>query len=74
MTYRVAGEIEGRILAKVGEKHSLPHLVCGWTLDPASRHLSCAWAPPIGRWNGPSLSPRITTTIRSIGFAPPRAL
>jgi hypothetical protein len=75
MTYLVAGEIEGRVLASVGERHFLPHLVCSWTLDPASRRLSCAWAPPTGRWDVPSLSPRITATILGTGLARPlRAL
>jgi hypothetical protein len=50
MNYRVAGEIEGTVSAGVGKKRFLPHLVCSWTLDPASRRLSCAWAPPTERW------------------------
>jgi hypothetical protein len=75
MTYRIAGEIEGSFLASVGEKHLLPHLVCRWTLDPASRRLSCAWMAPTDRWDAPFLSPRITATMSSSGFARvPRSL
>jgi hypothetical protein len=75
MNYRVAGEIEGRVLPSFDEKHVLPHLVCSWNLDPASRRLSCAWAAPAARWDMPSLPPRITATILSTGFArAPRAL
>jgi hypothetical protein len=36
MTHRVAGEIEGRVLASVGENNFFR---CSWTLDPASHRL-----------------------------------
>jgi hypothetical protein len=45
MTYRVASDIAGTILA-MRRKVFHPHLVCRWTLDPASHRLSCAWAAP----------------------------
>jgi hypothetical protein len=69
MNYRVAREIEGTVLAGVGRKHFLPHLVCSWALDPASHRLSCAWAPPAAGRDVPFLSPRITAAISSRGIA-----
>jgi hypothetical protein len=50
MTYRVVSNLAGTALADPQAKEFLPHLVCSWTLDPASRRLSCAWAPPVDGW------------------------
>lgn len=55
MTYRVASDPAGTALGRT-ELH--PHLVCSWTLDPASHRLSCAWAPPAAGWDVTFLSPR----------------
>ena len=30
----------------MGREGDYPHLICSWSLDPTSRRLSCAWAPP----------------------------
>jgi hypothetical protein len=46
MTYQVLSNLAGTAL---GPKEFLPHLVCSWTLDPASRRLSCTWAAPAER-------------------------
>jgi hypothetical protein len=46
MSFRIASEIEGTVLAGMGRKAFRPHLLCSWTLDPASHRLSCAWAEP----------------------------
>jgi len=73
MNYRFAREIEGRILAGLGKKQFLPHLVCSWALDPASHRLSCACAPPAAGHDVPFLSPRFTATILSSGFAQARS-
>jgi hypothetical protein len=51
MTYRVISDLEGTALADARATQFLPHLVCSWTLDPASRRLSCAWAAPADGWN-----------------------
>jgi hypothetical protein len=66
MTYRVVWDRAG---AALGQKEFLPHLVCSWTLDPASHRLSCAWAPPAERRDIAFLSARITTSNRRPGFA-----
>jgi hypothetical protein len=47
MTYRVACDIEGTALVGMDRKAFYPHLVCNWTLDPASHRLSCAWTKPV---------------------------
>jgi hypothetical protein len=60
MTYRPSFEIAATALAGIGKKEFLPHLVCSWTLDPASRRLSCGWAPPANR-GGAALPVRIAT-------------
>jgi hypothetical protein len=60
MTYRPSFEIAAIAFAGVGKKEFLPHLVCSWTLDPASRRLSCGWAPPADRGDA-ALSARIAT-------------
>ncbi len=44
MTYRVAADIEGTAFPAMGRKAFQPHLICSWTLDPASHRLACAWA------------------------------
>jgi hypothetical protein len=59
MTYRVASDPAGTALGRT-ELH--PHLVCSWTLDPASYRLSCAWAPPVAGWDVTFLSPRTVAT------------
>jgi hypothetical protein len=51
MTYRPSFETAATPLAGIGKREFLPHLVCSWTLDPASRRLSCGWAPPADRWD-----------------------
>jgi hypothetical protein len=56
MTDRVAHDRAGSGFA--GGKEFHPHLVCSWTLDPASHRLSCAWAPPAAGWEVAFLSPR----------------
>jgi hypothetical protein len=68
MTYRVASDRAGRVLAGTRAKEFLPHLVCSWTLDPASHRLSCAWAAPADRWDIDLLSARIATSRLSAGF------
>ena len=42
MSYRLAAE-RGALAAR---KEVYPHLLCRWSLDPASHRLLCAWAPP----------------------------
>jgi hypothetical protein len=69
MTYRVASDVAGSILADARAKEFLPHLVCSWTLDPASHRLSCAWAAPMDRWDIALLSARIATSTLSPGAA-----
>jgi len=77
MTYRVASEIKGDVCAGTradlnrdsSRKVFHPHLVCSWTLDPASHRLSCAWAPPAAGSNVAFLSPRTTTTTLIARFA-----
>jgi hypothetical protein len=59
MNYRVVSDLTGAV---IGRKEFHPHLVCSWTLDPASHRLSCAWAPPAAGWNVAFLSPRIAAT------------
>jgi hypothetical protein len=61
MTYRVASDLEGSIFTGNRPKAFLPHLVCSWTLDPASHRLSCAWAAPIERWDITFLSSGMTS-------------
>jgi hypothetical protein len=65
MTYRPAFEIAATAFAGIGKKEFLPHLVCSWTLDTASRQLSCGWAPPADR-GAIALPARIAT----IGLRP----
>jgi hypothetical protein len=60
MTYRVGSEIEGTVFANVGRKVFHPHLVCSWTLDPASHRLSCVWAPSADGSDVALFSSRIT--------------
>jgi hypothetical protein len=62
MTDRVASEIEGTVFANVGRKVFHPHLVCSWTLDPASHRLSCVWAPPAAGSDILLFSSRIAAT------------
>jgi hypothetical protein len=59
MTYRVASDITGTVLAGMGRRVFRPHLICSWTLDPASQRLSCAWAAPVEELDVASLSSRI---------------
>jgi len=59
MTYRVAADPAGTALGRT-ELH--PHLLCSWTLDPASHRLSCAWAPPAAGWDTAFPSARMTAT------------
>jgi hypothetical protein len=72
MTYRVASGPAGTALGPT-EPH--PHLVCSWTLDPASHRLSCAWAPPAAGWDVTFLSPRTAATGSSarLAWAKPQA-
>jgi hypothetical protein len=43
-----ASDITDDVRAQAGSLQ--PHLVCHWTVDPASDRLSCAWAAPtVGR-------------------------
>jgi hypothetical protein len=69
MTYRVASKIEGTVHANVGGKVLHPHLVCSWTLDPASHRLSCAWAPPAAGSDVAFFSSRLAETTSITGFA-----
>jgi hypothetical protein len=69
MTYRVASEIAGTVFANVGRKVFHPHLVCSWTLDPASHRLSCVWAPPAAGSDVAFFSLPIAETTSSTGFA-----
>jgi hypothetical protein len=46
MTYRVASDIKGAVFADKAPRAFHPHLLCRWTLDPASHRLSCVWAAP----------------------------
>jgi hypothetical protein len=69
MTYRVASQIAGTVLADLGRKVLHPHLVCSWTLDPASHRLSCAWAPPAAGSDVVFLSSRLAASASSDGFA-----
>jgi hypothetical protein len=66
MAIRVIADCAG--VADRQEFH--PHLVCSWTLDPASDRLSCAWAPPAADWEMPFLSPRIASADPGRGLAP----
>jgi hypothetical protein len=70
MTYRVASDIKGTAFAGFGRRVFRPHLVCSWTLDPASRRLSCAWAAPVEELDVASLSSRIAPL--SIAWTRPR--
>ncbi|HEY6256916.1 MAG TPA: hypothetical protein VIY51_14100 [Xanthobacteraceae bacterium] len=51
MMYRAAADLAGTAYADNRPKVFLPHLVCSWTLDPASQRLSCAWAAPVQGWD-----------------------
>jgi hypothetical protein len=73
MTYRVASEIEETVFANVGRKVFHPHLVCSWTLDPASHRLSCVWAPPAAGSDVAFLSSRIAAPTSISGFARAKA-
>jgi hypothetical protein len=72
MSYRVVSNRAGTVLAGTRAKEFLPHLVCSWTIDPASRRLSCAWAAPTERWDIPLLSTRLApsylTRLSGPGF------
>jgi hypothetical protein len=64
MKYGIASDLGGA--AYVDHRSKVPHLVCSWTLDPASHRLSCAWAAPSEGWDitfarikAMSLSPRL---------------
>jgi hypothetical protein len=70
MTFRVASDIKGTALAGMGRRVFRPHLVCSWTLDPASHRLSCAWAAPVERLDVAPLSSRIGPL--SIAWTRPR--
>jgi hypothetical protein len=52
MRYRIAAD-RG---AQADRKEVYPHLLCRWSLDPASHRLLCAWAPPANRLDLPSLA------------------
>jgi hypothetical protein len=71
MTYRVASDLAGTVLAGTPTKEFTPHLVCSWTLDPASHRLSCVWATPVVRWEVASPA-RVATRHLSPGMAQPR--
>jgi hypothetical protein len=43
MNYRTASDLG----ADSDRRPKVPHLVCRWTLDPASHRPSCAWAAPV---------------------------
>jgi hypothetical protein len=47
MTHRVASDLEGTVFADKAPRAFRPHLLCRWTLDPASHRLSCAWAATV---------------------------
>jgi hypothetical protein len=66
MTYQVASDLAGTVL---GRREFHPHLVCSWTLDPASHRLSCAWAPPAAGWDVAFLSPRTAAAASSARLA-----
>jgi hypothetical protein len=72
MIYRVASDPAGTAL---GHTELHPHLVCSWTLDPASHRLSCAWAPPAAGWDVTFLSPRTAAAGSSarLAWAKPQA-
>jgi hypothetical protein len=68
MTYRVASDLAGTALARTRAKEFLPHLVCRWTLDPASHRLSCAWGAPTDRADIALLSARRAASRFSPGL------
>jgi hypothetical protein len=70
MNYRAASTLAGTALADTQAKDVLPHLVCRWSIDPASRRLSCAWATPTEHWDLALSSARIATSHLSPGLAP----
>jgi hypothetical protein len=72
MTYLVASDPAGTAR---GRTQLHPHLVCSWTLDPASHRLSCAWAPPAAGRVMAFRSPRNAATGASVrlAWAKPRA-
>jgi hypothetical protein len=71
MTYRLASNLTGVVAQD--RKEFLPHLVCSWRLDPASRRLWCAWAPPAASSGIAFLSPRVTATALRAGLAQAKA-
>jgi hypothetical protein len=70
MNSRVASNLAGTALALTPAKEILPHLVCSWTVDPASRRLSCAWATPGGHWDIAAMSAQLVASHLSPGIAP----
>ena len=70
MNYQVGSRLAGTTLAGRPAKEFLPHLVCRWTIDPASRRLSCAWATPTEQWDIAVLSARLAASHLSPGMAP----
>jgi hypothetical protein len=70
MNYRVASNFAGTALTGTPAKEFLPHLVCTWTIDPASRRLSCAWATPTDHWDIAAMSARRVANHLSPGLAP----
>ncbi len=72
MNYRVVSDPVGTALCRTAPR---PHLVCSWTLDPASHRLSCAWAPPAASWDLTFLSTRSAAAGSSarLAWAKPQA-
>jgi hypothetical protein len=70
MNYRFASNFAGTALASPPARDVLPHLVCSWTIDPASRRLSCVWATPTDHWNMAAMSAQLVATHLSPGIPP----
>jgi hypothetical protein len=70
MNYRFASNLAGTALASPSTRNVLPHLVCSWTIDPASRRLSCVWAVPTVHWDIDAMSAQLVASHLSPGIAP----
>jgi len=71
MNYRVASNLAATFLADPQAKPVLPHLICTWTIDPASRRLSCAWGTPTDQWEIAAMSARLAPSHLSPGIRQP---
>ena len=70
MNYRFASNLAGTALAGTPARDVLPHLVCSWTIDPASRRLSCVWSVPAAQWDVAAMSAQLLASHLSPGIAP----